>query len=51
MGRKNAPNYHKEFEERLEKNATDFHRRRNGCSDICHIQKSYGVEKFFRKYK
>ncbi len=51
MGRFNAPNYSKQFAGKLANNATDFHRKKSACTELCHIQKSYGVQKFFRKYK
>ena len=50
-GRVNAPNYHKEFSEKLLRNRGEFHRRKNECTELCRIEKSYGVDRLFRKYK
>ena len=29
----------------------EFWKKRNLCADICEIQKTYGTERFFRKFK
>jgi hypothetical protein len=51
MGRFNAPNYSKEYADKLNEDKDNFHRKKSPCTELCHIQRSYGVGKFFRKYK
>lgn len=50
-GRFNAPNYSTEFVDKIKNNAANFHRSKGACSELCHIQKSYGLQPMFRKFK
>ena len=47
LGRLYAPNYSKEY-----LSPTNFKKRSTDvCKGVCELQKSYGTEKFFRRFK
>jgi hypothetical protein len=46
LGRINAPNYSETY-----KDDVKFGKKAALCNTICEIQRSYGTEKFFRKFK
>ena len=48
-GRLYAPNFHSGFGDRVDKH--EFYRKRQLCGETANIEKSYGVHRFFRKYK
>ena len=46
LGHMHAPNYREKYVQEK-----DYSKKNSLCNNICEIQRSYGTEKFFRKFK